>query len=402
MSEFFGQNFTLMAKIMVQYPLAYTGPIFAASNGGFELSKRDDNNHLVARFGGTTVTYSLGPLQAGTWHHIALVRLQSLFFLYVDGLPICPDGFGGCSIQAAPASGVLRFGRAGPNAISGSAENQHYGFIDDVGVFNVALSQSTIQSLMSKARMDGGESGLYAGYTFDDQTPSKQPLPAVLNRPVTYMRVTPTGDVVNPFPFGAIVSQARDSSMDRNFQPFPNNQVLLKLPFPSGEAWRVSQGWQGSISHSGRAAFAWDFVLAGQATSATEGKAFYAAAAGPVEEVEDNRDSCVGYPANHVDVEHTTDEYGVYLHHVEGSAAVGMGQNVSTGTYLADAGDTGNSCCNCFHLHFALHNFPESMAGFLVTIPATFENYEVSTDSGQTWTAVVKGVPQQDEWVRNP
>ena len=73
-----------------------------------------------------------------------------------------------------------------------------------------------------------------------------------------------------------------------------------------------------------------------------------------------------------------------------------------TGTKLAETGDTGNTGCGNYHLHFALHNRTESNAGNLVTIPATFENYEASTDNGAHWSKVVKGIPKQDEWVRNP
>jgi len=402
MSEFYDKNFTIVARVMIQYPRAYVGPILAASDNGFELSKQDDAGHLIARFGNGTYSYSLGTLQAAKWHHLAVLRLSGLVFVYVDGQPICPDDFSGCAVDAGFANGVLRFGRPGLDALAGVHESQHFGFIDDVGVFDVALSQGTIEDLAAAPRLTGGEAGLLAGYTFDGQTPDGKPLPPELARPVTYWRLTPTGPVASPYPFGALIGKTRDSAFDAKFLPFPNNQVPLRLPFPSGEAWVVGQGWQGSVSHHGVAAFAWDFSLAGQPPEATEGKRYYAAAPGPVIDLLDNRTSCSGWPANHVDVEHAPEEVGVYLHHVQGTAAVSMGQNVGTGTYLADTGDTGNTGCGSFHVHFALHNFPESQAGVVVTIPATFENYEVSTNGGVSWSPVVKGIPKQGEWVRNP
>ena len=75
---------------------------------------------------------------------------------------------------------------------------------------------------------------------------------------------------------------------------------------------------------------------------------------------------------------------------------------MNSDTYLADAGDTSNSGCGNFHLHFALHNLPESQASMLVTIPGASQNHEVSTNGGASWSPVVKGIPQQGELVRSP
>jgi hypothetical protein len=404
MSEFYAANFTLAARIMVQYPKAYVGPIMAASGGGFELSKDNDATTLVARYGNTLATYGTVDLQAGKWHHLALVRTNNSLALFLDGQSVCPMGMPGCAVAVdnVTPTGTLRLGRPGGNPIAGTAESQHYGFIDDVAVFNVPLSQNQIQSLINAPRLLGNEANLHAGWTFDAATPSGGNLPQKLARPVVYRTITSTGTVVSPFPHTALVSQARDNAADEKFLKFPNNQVALTLPFPKGEAWAVGQGWQGTISHSGRAAFAWDFNLAGQPASATNGKPYYAAAPGPVIELQNNRTSCSGYPANHVDVRHAPDEIGVYLHHVKGTAAVSLNQNVAVGTKLANAGDTGNTGCGSFHVHFALHNKTESNAGDLVTIPGTFEKYEVSTDSGASWSLVTKGIPKQGEWIRNP
>ena len=400
--EFWDADCTITARIMLQYPTAYAGPILSASySSGFTLSKVAHDSYLSLRLLYGTSTYSSAPLQRGTWHHVAIVRRSDLVYLYVDGDLVCPDDPGGCVAYPGVAAGVLRFGRTAITPPAGIVETQHYGFIDDAAVFELALSESEIQMLAAKPRLDGTEAGLYAAYTFDQETPDKQELPPHLARPVTYWRVTPDGPVAHPHPFGAIVSQSRDSTLDAKLLPAPGNQVPLTLPLPSGQAWLVSQGWEGTASHYNRAAFAWDFILAGQPVTATQGAPFYAAAPGTVVEVLDNKTSCSGWPANHVDVEHAPDEYGVYLHHVQYTAAVTTGQAVGTGTYLADTGDTGNSKCNFPHIHFALHNRTESQAG-LVTIPGAFENYEVSTDEGATWKKVVRGVPKQGEWVRNP
>jgi murein DD-endopeptidase MepM/ murein hydrolase activator NlpD len=405
MSEFYGANFTLAARFMVQYPTAYVGPILATSGSGLELSKQDAATTLVARFGSTLVTYGSVNLQGGKWHHAAIVRTNNSLKLYLDGQPACPTGLANCAVavNATTPTGDLRLGRPGTDPISGSAESQHYGFVDDVAVFKVALTQNQIQSLISTARLLGNEANLHAGWTFDTGTPSGAALPSALTRPVVYQTITSAGTVVSKFPHTQLVSQARDNANDEKFLKFPNNQVSLRLPFPMGEAWVVGQGWQGFSgkgSHNGRAAFAWDFDLAGKPKTDTNGKPFYAAAPGPVVEVKDDS-TCGPVPVNHVDIRHAVDEIGVYLHHVKGTAAVSVGQTVAVGTKLANTGDTGTGCGN-YHLHFALHNKPESQAGDLVTIPATFENYEVSTDNGATWQPVVKGIPKEGQWVRNP
>ena len=406
MSEFYGGNFTLAAHFMVQYPKAYFGPILASDGMGFELSKQDNATTLVGRFGNTQATYSTVSLQGGKWHHVALVRTDKSLKLYLDGQAVCPQGMADCAVAVdnATPTGTLRLGRPGTNPISGvSVESQHYGFVDDLAVFKVALTQNQIQTLASAPRLLGNESDLYAGWTFDTGTPSGGDLPQTLKRPVVYQTITSGGVVVSQYPHTALVSQARDSAFDAKLLKTPNNQTPMTLPFPKGEAWEVGQGWQGTISHNGRAAFAWDFNIAGQSSAEeTKGKPYYAAAPGPVIQLEDNRTSCAGYPANHIDVRHAPDEIGVYLHHIQNKAAVTLNQNVSAGTHLADAGDTGNAPCGSYHLHFALHNKTESEAGTLVTIPGAFENYEVSTDQGKNWSKVTRGVPQQGEWIRNP
>ena len=402
MSEFYGSNFTLTARFMVQYPKAYVGPIMAASGGGLEISKKDDATSLVARFGNTNVEYPSVNIQVGKWHHLALVRITNSLQLFFDGQQTCPSGLANCWVTVGGApSGTLRLGRPGPNPLSGNnIESQHYGFIDDVAVFKASLSQNEIQSLINAPRLLGNETNLFAGWTFDTGTPSGGDLPQQLARPVVYQTITSSNTIVSQFPHTAPVSQTRDNAFDAKLMKFPNNQVSLKLPFPKSEVWMVGQGWEGTISHSGRAAFAWDFNLA---SGTTNGKPYFAAAAGPVIDFKNDRNCCgCGWPADHIDIQHAPDEIGVYLHHVKDSAFVSQNQNVSVGTKLANAGDTGNAPCGSFHLHFSIHNKTESNAGTLVTIPATFENYEVSTDSGASWSLIKKGVPKQGEWIRNP
>jgi murein DD-endopeptidase MepM/ murein hydrolase activator NlpD len=402
LSEFYPRDFTLMIRVMVQYNRAHTGPFFAAAQGGFEVSKQSRTGQISARLGDQTFTYSSLELASYRWHHIAVVRRSNQMRLYVDGQLRCPENTADCAVDAGTASGLLRIGRAGNDPISGRSENQHYGFIDDLAVYTVALSPETIRQAAAKKRIDGREAALYAAWTFDDALPSGDALPAVLSRSVTYFNYTGSTNQPTSEPLVTIVSEARDSAGDASRLPAPSNQTPMRLPFPPGEAWLVTQGWQGAGSHNGRAAFALDFRLAGVPVSETEGRPFYAVAPGAVVQLEDDRTSCSGSPANHVDVEQAPGEHSVYLHHVIYSAAVAVGEYVVAGDYLADAGDTGNSGCNAFHLHFALHNLPESERNYLVTVPGAFENYEASNDEGMSWHTVGSGVPTRGQWVRNP
>lgn len=404
-NEVTGGDYALAARFMLQYPNAYTGPLLSAADGGFELSKASGSPALRLQVGSITATYSGAALTEGTWHHVAAVKASGLWWLYVDGSPVCPDGFSGCALalMGTQGTGILRMGRPGAGSMAGSVESQYYGFLDDVAVFDVGLSPSQVAALAAADRLDGTEPHLHAGWTFDERTPAGDTLPSALARPVTWRRGTTDSSTVSNTPFAAIVSLARDDANDAGLLPTPGPHATMRLPFPAGEAWEVGQGWgNASGSHNGRAAFAWDFHLAGQPASATDGKPFYAAAPGLVMETNDGAVCDAGWPANYVMVEHAPDEIAAYLHAVAGSLAVTVGQNVSAGTHLADAGDTGNTSCGSYHLHFSLHNRPESQANVLVTIPAVFSNYQVSHDDGATWSPVTLGVPEVDDWVRNP
>lgn len=401
-SEFYDSDHTVMVRFMAQYPEAYTAPMLAVQGSGeYFIAKAYDEPRLQVNLGGAVEMLDLpNPLLAGVWYHLAIVRSGADFTFFLDGNQICQA----CTVSAggAPPSGTLRLGRLADGATDSTGhETQYYGFIDDVAVFDAALSQAQIAAVASAPRLTGSEANLHAGYTFDDTVPGGGPLPPSLSRPVDFLTATP-GPVMPGQPsYIALVSALRDNTLDETFLPPPFQQAPLRLPFPPGEAWQVSQGWENtSISHHGPAAFAWDFILAGQPVAATDGKPIYATTPGVVIETNNERDSCEGYPASYVMIEHAPEEIGAHLHFTKGSVAVNDGDTLFAGDYLATASDTGNTCCGCYHLHFALHTLPESQAYAVLTFPAAFSNYEVSTDAGQTWTHVDRGIPLEGEWVR--
>jgi len=400
-SEFYAGDHTVMVRFMAQYPEAYTAPLLSVQGTGqYFVAKVYDAPRLQVNLGGTVETLDLpNPLQAGVWYHLAIVRSGTSFTFYLNGTQICLA----CTVSAGPSApnGTLRLGRLADGATDQNHETQYYGLIDDVAVFDSALTQSQIATIVGAPRLTGSESDLLAGYTFDDEIPGGGPLPPSLSRPVDFLTVTP-GPVMPGQPsYVTLVSALRDNNIDVLFLPPPFQQTSLRLPFPPGEAWEVSQGWENSsISHHGPAAFAWDFILAGQPVGNTDGAPIYATTPGTVVETRNDRDSCAGYPASYVMIEQAPVEIGAYLHFTKGSVAVADNQTVFAGDYLATASDTGNSCCGCYHLHYALHTHPESQAAVVVTFPGAFSNYEVSTDGGQSWQYVDRGIPVEGEWVR--
>ena len=107
-----------------------------------------------------------------------------------------------------------------------------------------------------------------------------------------------------------------------------------------------------------------------------------------------------GGPSNFVSLRHAQHEFGDYLHFIDKSAKVAVGNNVTQGDHLADVGNTGTGP---FHLHFAVTNLGEGKkdsGGAFVTIPAPFCNYEYSVDQGTSWKHVIRGVPLEGQWVR--
>jgi murein DD-endopeptidase MepM/ murein hydrolase activator NlpD len=409
-TDFAQGDFTVAARFLAQYPLAYVGPILALANTGFVIAKQNEKAALVAEIGGQLYTFPGGSFAAhpSAWHHVALVHAGNDWTLFLDGQRLCADN-GQCVMKSGsrPLEGALILGRLSPGVTFDGHEPQFFGLIDDVAVFRKALRPDELSNLAREARLSGAESDLLAGFTFDPPQPG-QSQPAALKFPVNFVNLTKGSVTPHPAARPVRISDGHDAQADNaslpNLLP-PVQQVDLQLPIPLGESWMVIQGWQGTLSHNGRAAFALDLSLAAEGSSpqntvATLNRQVFAAAPGKVVQTRNDRTSCEGWPANYVMVEHAPEEVGAYLHFVKGSVAVKSGDGIAAGAYLARAGDTGNTVCKIFHLHFGLHNKPESEADTLVTIPAAFSNYLVSDNRGQSWRHVVRGSPLEKQWLR--
>jgi len=128
-------------------------------------------------------------------------------------------------------------------------------------------------------------------------------------------------------------------------------QYQLPLPYGKNKRFRISQGFKGKYSHSGRGnRYAVDIAM-------PVGEPVRVVKAGVVADGRD--DFSIGGAANyfldkanHVTVMHDDGTYGIYAHILYGSMAVEIGERVLPGQVLARIGNTGYSTGP--HLHFVL------------------------------------------------
>jgi murein DD-endopeptidase MepM/ murein hydrolase activator NlpD len=166
-------------------------------------------------------------------------------------------------------------------------------------------------------------------------------------------------------------------------------QTRLSLPF-SG-TWVVGQGYHGSESHHGYAAFALDMIKLNPRRSAFARKGrrardwygfgadVLATADGlvvhAIDRFPDNRIMGRARRANALVVKHRESEYSEYVHLRRGSLRVRVGDQVVRGQVLASCGNSG---AETPHLHWALLSSVEPVR----TRPAVFSDYEVQDDRG--------------------
>jgi hypothetical protein len=152
------------------------------------------------------------------------------------------------------------------------------------------------------------------------------------------------------------------------------------LPWPRGVSSECVQGNNGSFSHTGVQAYAWDFAM-------PTGSVVEAARGGVVRYV--RQDSNVGgtdwkedvSKANYVVIDQGDGTSGVYLHLMENGALVHVGDHVAQGQPIAYSGATGFASGP--HLHFQVEKTDPS-SWFSQSLPVTFADVTAN-----------KGVPIQ-------
>jgi len=127
--------------------------------------------------------------------------------------------------------------------------------------------------------------------------------------------------------------------------------ALISPPFGQNKRFRISQGFNGNYSHTGRGnRFAVDIAM-------PVGEFVRAVKPGIVADGRD--DFSIGGSANyfldkanHVTIMHDDGSYGIYAHILYGSMVVTIGEQINVGQVLARIGSTGYSTGP--HLHFVL------------------------------------------------
>jgi murein DD-endopeptidase MepM/ murein hydrolase activator NlpD len=129
-----------------------------------------------------------------------------------------------------------------------------------------------------------------------------------------------------------------------------DDSYVYRLPFAVGTNVRVSQGYNGGLSHTGLSAYAIDFSVA-------IGTPIYAAREGVIVGVEVGNDLGGPYPQfrpymNYVNIRHTDGTLGNYYHLKLGGSVVKIGDTVKKGQLIAYSGNTGYTTAP--HLHFSV------------------------------------------------
>lgn len=152
-----------------------------------------------------------------------------------------------------------------------------------------------------------------------------------------------------------------------------DNTTVYSLPYPSGVKHKVTQGFNGSFSHSGNDQYAIDWAM-------KEGSKICAARDGVVVGVRDYfsegaPDESYRSKANFVIIKHIDGTYAEYLHIMEGGAQVYVGQDVKAGDVIALSGNTGYSSGP--HLHFSVYKTIDGKTR--ETFPIQFNTKEFGT-----------------------
>lgn len=172
---------------------------------------------------------------------------------------------------------------------------------------------------------------------------------------------------------------SRESSLP-DLQPmkFPDAAASpYCLPYPVGDAARVSQSWSESGTHRGR--FAYDFSM-------PFGSEITAARGGTVTEIRDQYrdDDRSGGHENGVFVLHDDGTMAIYLHMSEDGVMVEVGDAVTVGQILGLVGTTGTAVP---HLHFEVFEGQGEGTQWYRTLPISFSN---ATEPLDDWGGLVR------------
>ena len=420
LDAFIHADHTVSLWTMLQFPHGDFGPLLAENGSGTFLIGQADyrkGNYdkaagkpgdpvMFVQVGGTRAYYLVPEADGGTWIHVAVVRRSGKFEMYINGArrsafsksgPASDVSVGG-SYSKKP-HGTLRLGRRTPGS-NPSNRWQAYGFIDDLGIFRRSLSPAEIASLASTHRLSGKESGLWKGIGFDKVVGST-PLPKRLDNPIA-----PTPKKAKQFKVSKSRKPSDHATWDLPFTLMAMYPDLVQLPFEKNEVWRVTQGMDDpKISHNGYAVFSIDFSRVSSDGGCAHAPVV-ANAPGHVVRYRDNHNPPDSREGNKFHFLLSSQLGFTYMHlEYEGLAssitggtwnddkemmefAPGDGKFFAAGEYMGKIGD---SAC---HLHIGGWD----PAGG--SIPQPYAEFEASTDNGDTWQPVIRGIPRTGMLVR--
>jgi len=457
-AEFFDDEHTLMVRFMLNYDRPYTGPILSNSGSAVGLyypyvvgigEYRDGPGarakKLVVMTGGEKALYTLGEeLTVGEWHHLAVVRSKEAswpYRLYFNGRLLASDGDAvaiDADFDPGPVFGVLRLGRAADEMYVDKSYNlvqtyggrgtympQFYGLVDDVAVFNRALSQQEIDDLRISDRLTGVEDRLLAGYTFDSYRPDGGTLPPVLSKEYEFRTEVP--GVVSA---GRVKVSETRLAADHDRIPLASHPVEVRLPFAPGVAYELIQGYGGAVSHNGKACFALDAALRLKPDSTVwirngHGAPLYAVADGTITRTWADIEMCddvLREYKNALEIRVADHQYASYLHLERGSAQDAIG--IPLGTLPANVAVTagqqvaamGTGGCEWVaeentHLHFGGRyrgNYPVAFSNFLrLKKPESWSDLpddaklQIALDP-DNWELIVRDILHHGDLVKRP
>jgi hypothetical protein len=278
--------------------------------------------------------------------------------------------------------------------VTGSNETvtQFYGLVDDVAVFDAALTAAELNAwFLSTGGVAESSTRLRTGINFDRETAGSGP------------RIRPPQSLSGPARI-VTVSAQHANGIDAPTLPIVAGTAPIELPFMAGKVFQVGQQFAVRGSHAGQAAFSWDFFwvpdthLRGSPwTSGLEADTviFIAGAEGTVIRSDDTHPlNDLDSAANSIDIRRTPAEILQYVHLRTNSALVELNDIVARADRLGIISNVGGGGP---HLHFAVL---DRIDGAYLTRPAYFVSYCVSNDFGVTWEFIEAGMPTNGQWVR--
>ena len=163
----------------------------------------------------------------------------------------------------------------------------------------------------------------------------------------------------------------------------PDKGFAYRLPYKSGQTFKVTQGYGGAFSHNGQLQYSIDFNL-------PEGTPVHAARSGIVVRLRQDSDEggISDYyqgTANYVTILHSDGTFADYSHLQKNSVMVVIGERVRDGQLLGRSGSTGYVTGP--HLHFDVKRVLEG--GKYITIPIKFstQNGVIELKAGESYKA---------------